>query len=99
VKYRFPFYSIYMYASIYHYFFLCICRAGEWSEVEIPLNRFLMTWRGKVLEQQVEMHPGRITGLGISLAGGDDLQPEGPYSLGIEWIAARNHAVIVGNED
>ncbi|KAL4518110.1 hypothetical protein Ndes2526B_g01456 [Nannochloris sp. 'desiccata'] len=74
-------------------------RAGEWSEVEIPLNRFLMTWRGKVLEQQVEMHPGRITGLGISLAGGDDLQPEGPYALGIEWIAARNHAVIVSNED
>ena len=58
-----------------------------------------MTWRGKVLEQQVEMHPGRITGLGISLAGGDELQPEGPYKLGIEWIAARNHAVVISNEN
>ena len=54
-----------------------------------------MTWRGKVIEQRVEMHPGRITGIGISLAGGDDSQVEGPYALGIEYIAANNHAVIV----
>jgi len=32
----------------------------------------------------------RITSLGISLAGGDQLQPAGPYQLGIDWIAARN---------
>jgi len=55
----------------------------------------LLTWRGKVIEQRVEMNPARITGIGISLAGGDALQPEGKYSLGIEWIAARNHAVVI----
>ena len=79
-------------------FFLSFFRAGEWTEVEVPLDRFLLTWRGKVIEQRVEMNPARITGLGISLAGGDDLQKEGPYTLGVEWIAARNHAVVIGEE-
>jgi NADH dehydrogenase [ubiquinone] 1 alpha subcomplex assembly factor 1 len=65
-------------------------RPGAWSEVEIPLDRFLLTWRGKVIEQQVEMNAARIRGIGISLAGGDELQPEGEYSLGVEWIAARS---------
>lgn len=73
-------------------------RAGEWQEVEIPLDRFLLTWRGKVIEQHMEMNPGRITGIGVSLAGGDELQKEGPYSLAIEWIAARNHAVVLDEE-
>jgi NADH dehydrogenase [ubiquinone] 1 alpha subcomplex assembly factor 1 len=71
-------------------------RAGEWSEVEVPLDRFLLTWRGKFVEQRVEMNPARVTGVGVSLAGGEELQAEGPYSLGVEWIAARNNAVVVG---
>jgi len=76
-----------------------LCRAGEWEEVEIPLDRFLLTWRGKVVEQVVEMNPARVTGLGISLAGGEELQPEGEYRLGLEWIAARNNAVIIEHEE
>lgn len=70
-------------------------RAGEWTEVEVPLDRFLLTWRGKFVEQRVEMNPARVTGVGISLAGGEELQPEGGYRLGLEWIAARNNAVVI----
>ncbi|KAL4448351.1 hypothetical protein ABPG75_005570 [Micractinium tetrahymenae] len=65
-------------------------RKGEWSEVEIPLSRFLLTWKGKVVEEVVEVNAKRITSLGISLAGGDNLQKDGEYQLGLEWIAARN---------
>jgi NADH dehydrogenase [ubiquinone] 1 alpha subcomplex assembly factor 1 len=50
-------------------------RKGEWSEVEIPLSRFLLTWQGKVVEEVVEVNSKRITSIGISLAGGDD-QPQ-----------------------
>jgi hypothetical protein len=53
-----------------------VCSKGEWSEVEIPLSRFLLTWRGKVVEEVVELNAKRITTLGISLAGGDQLQPQ-----------------------
>ncbi|PSC70312.1 putative complex I intermediate-associated 30 [Micractinium conductrix] len=69
--------------------FLFACK-GEWSEVEIPLSRFLLTWKGKVVEEVVELNSKRITTLGISLAGGDQLQPQGQYGLGLDWIAARN---------
>lgn len=65
-------------------------RKGEWSEVEIPLTRFLLTWKGKVVEEVVELNAKRITSLSISLAGGNHLQKDGEYRLGLDWIAARN---------
>lgn len=55
---------------------------GEWSEVEIPLSRFLLTWHGKVVEEVVEVNSKRITSVGISLAGGDD-QPQVGARLGV----------------
>ena len=69
------------------------CRKGEWSEVSIPMSRFLLTWRGRVVESEVELNAHRITSLGVSLAGGEELQPEGPFRLGIEWVAAQNSSV------
>lgn len=66
-------------------------RKGEWEEVEVPLSRFLLTWKGKVVEEVVELHPKRITSIGISLAGSQGLQEEGDFRLGIEWVAARNN--------
>ena len=69
-------------------------RSGEWSEVEIPLDRFLLTWRGKLVEQKVEMNRARITGIGISIAGGDHLQEEGEFSLGLKSISVKSTASL-----
>ena len=44
--------------------------------MEIPLSRFLLTWKGKLVEEVVELNAKRITSLGISLAGGDQLQAQ-----------------------
>ena len=74
------------------------CREGEWTDVEIPLDRFLLTWRGKLVETRVEMNPKRVLSLGISLAGGADLQPDGPFRLGLQAILARNSNVIMSSE-
>ena len=52
------------------------CSKGEWSEVEVPLSRFMLTWKGRVVEEVVELNAKRITSLGISLAGGEQLQQE-----------------------
>ena len=57
------------------------------------MSRFLLTWRGRVVESEVELNAHRITSVGISLAGGEELQPEGPFRLGIEWVAAANSSV------
>lgn len=75
------------------------CSKGEWSEVEIPLSRFLLTWKGKVVEEVVELNAKRITSVGISLAGGDQLQPHGSYQLGLDWIAARNTRIHQPDEE
>jgi NADH dehydrogenase [ubiquinone] 1 alpha subcomplex assembly factor 1 len=71
----------------------------EWAEVEVPFDRFRLTWRGGFVEDAVEMRAGRVTSLGLSLAGGAALQPEGPYRLAIEWVAARNRAVVIEREE
>lgn len=60
-----------------------------WQDVEVPLDAFVLTWRGKVVEQPVEMNRTKVTGMGISLLGNDE-QKEGPYNLDIEWIKARH---------
>jgi hypothetical protein len=75
------------------------CRQGEWMDVEVPLERFLLTWRGKLVETRVEMNPKRILSLGISLAGGAELQPEGPFRLGLRAILAQNSRVIMSDQD
>ena len=63
------------------------CRKNEWSEVEIPMSRFLLTHKGRLVETHVEMNRARIVSFGLALATGD-AEPEGPYSLGLDWIAA-----------
>lgn len=37
-----------------------------------------------------QLNAKRITSLSISLAGGNHLQKDGEYRLGLDWIAARN---------
>ncbi|BBN01695.1 NADH dehydrogenase [ubiquinone] 1 alpha subcomplex assembly factor 1 [Marchantia polymorpha subsp. ruderalis] len=64
----------------------------EWCTVKIPLNRFLPTWRGKILNVNHEMNLARITGLGISTT--VEVGPEeavtgpGEFRLELEWIKA-----------
>mmetsp|Transcript_11316 Transcript_11316/g.19322 ORF Transcript_11316/g.19322 Transcript_11316/m.19322 type:complete len:230 (+) Transcript_11316:87-776(+) len=62
--------------------------AGEWTRVEVPLKRFILTWRGRVIEQPLEMSTNRVVSLGLSLAIGDKLQKPGAFGLEIESIFA-----------
>ena len=61
-----------------------------WQErtVAIPLDRFLLTWKGQLVEEKTEINAQRVISVGISLAGGDALQPQGNFNLGLEWIKA-----------
>ncbi|KAL3677932.1 hypothetical protein R1sor_020888 [Riccia sorocarpa] len=64
----------------------------EWFTVKIPLNRFLPTWRGKILNADHEMNLSRVTGVGISTT--VEVGPEGAvtgpgdFRLELEWIKA-----------
>ena len=56
----------------------------QWATVRIPFDALIMTWRGFVQVEQLEMDPRRITSLGFTLA--DDI--DGPFSLHIRDIRA-----------
>ncbi|CAL8471552.1 g11094 [Coccomyxa elongata] len=64
-------------------------RKGAWQEVVLPLDRFLLTHKGRLVETRSEMNPHRIVSLGISLAaGGSDAKKGGPFCLGLDCIKA-----------
>ncbi|DBA75841.1 hypothetical protein WJX77_010736 [Trebouxia sp. C0004] len=63
-------------------------RKGQWQTVAIPLQHFLLTWKGQLVEQKTEINAKRVISVGVSLAGGDALQPPGNFNLGLEWIKA-----------
>mmetsp|Transcript_19082 Transcript_19082/g.41785 ORF Transcript_19082/g.41785 Transcript_19082/m.41785 type:complete len:235 (-) Transcript_19082:330-1034(-) len=73
---------------------------GEWKQVEVPFKRFVLTWRGRVIEQPYEMSTNRVVSLGISLAMGDKLQDPGRFALDLESIfAARRDYVAEDGDD
>lgn len=63
-------------------------RKGGWQEVNIPLDRFLLTWRGKLVDSEQQLNPQRIVSIGIALAGGDSMRDQGPFKLGLDSITA-----------
>jgi len=58
-------------------------KKDEWVEVNLPVNKFVATWRGRVFPNE-QLDPSQVTGLGILL--GD--KKAGPFKLEIEWIKA-----------
>ena len=54
---------------------------GKWIEVELPVNKFVTTWRGRTFPNE-NLDPGKVTGLGFLLG---DKKP-GPFKLEVEWI-------------
>ena len=59
-------------------------KQGEWIEVEMPVDKFVATWRGRMFPNQ-NLDPGKVTGLGILL--GD--KKAGPFKLEVDWIKVR----------
>jgi hypothetical protein len=60
-----------------------------WQTVEIPLDAFVLTWRGKVVAERTEMGKTKVTGLGIGLLGGDDhVEEHGDFCLDLRKIEA-----------
>ncbi|KAH8934687.1 hypothetical protein BDL97_18G097700 [Sphagnum fallax] len=64
----------------------------SFGALQIPLARYLPTWKGKIVESDAEMNAARVTGMGLSLTaeggpeGGE--QGPGPFRLELDWIKA-----------
>lgn len=64
----------------------------EWHIAKIPLERYLPTWRGNVIDAKMEMNPARVLGMSISVNadGGVPGAKSGPgdFRLDIDWVKA-----------
>lgn len=64
----------------------------DWYIAKVPLDRYLPTWRGNVIDSELEMNPSRIVGMSLSVnaAGGLPGAKSGPgdFKLEIDWIKA-----------
>jgi monofunctional biosynthetic peptidoglycan transglycosylase len=56
-------------------------RANVWQIVDLPLQDFEATWRGRLLNRP-PIRASDIAGIGILLADGND----GPFSISISWV-------------
>ncbi|KAF7813992.1 putative complex I intermediate-associated protein 30 [Senna tora] len=64
----------------------------NWYITKIPLARYLPTWRGNVIDAQLEMNPSRIVGMSLSVnaEGGVPGATSGPgdFRVELDWIKA-----------
>ena len=56
-------------------------KKGEWIEVQLPVGKFVATWRGRVFPNE-KLDPSKVAGLGFLL--GD--KKAGPFKLEVDWI-------------
>lgn len=64
----------------------------DWYVAKIPLARYLPTWRGNIIDAQMEMNPSRVLGMSLSVnaEGGLPGGKSGPgdFKVEIDWIKA-----------
>lgn len=72
--------------------FVYIPPQDRWEVLKIPLDRYLPTWRGNVIQAKLEMNPARIVGMSLSVnaEGGVPGAKTGPgdFRLDVAWIKA-----------
>ncbi|CAN8239503.1 unnamed protein product [Cochlearia groenlandica] len=61
--------------------------------VQVPLARYLPTWKGSVVDVEMEMNPGRVVGMSLSVnsQGGGFIGAKlgaGDFRVEIDWIKA-----------
>ncbi|KAL1323922.1 hypothetical protein HN51_034134 [Arachis hypogaea] len=67
---------------------------GNWYVLKIPLARYLPTWRGNVIDAEIEMNPSRVLGMSLSVnaEGGAGIEGTisgpGDFRVELEWIKA-----------
>jgi len=65
---------------------------GDWHIAKIPLDDYLPTWRGSIIDANVEMNPARVVGMSLSVnaEGGIPGTKTGPgdFQLEIDCIKA-----------
>ncbi len=59
-------------------------KKDKWIEVELPVDKFIATWFGRIVKDQ-PLNPTEVSGMGILL--GD--KKAGPFKLEVDWIKVK----------
>jgi hypothetical protein len=82
--------NFYHFKEVYKLYY-GLCLKFNWP-LQIPLARYLPTWRGNVIDAEMEMNPSRILGMSLSVnaEGGAPGARSGPgdFRVDIDWIKA-----------
>lgn len=63
--------------------------ADSWEEVELPFAKFLLTHRGKVVNDQTVMNHRNLFSMSFASVGFDEIKEDNqPFSLDVQWIKA-----------
>ncbi|KAI3455661.1 hypothetical protein Pfo_012324 [Paulownia fortunei] len=69
-----------------------IAKAIIFPTQQIPLARYLPTWRGNVIDAKLEMNPARVVGMSLSVNAGGGVpgarSGPGDFRVEIDWIKA-----------
>ncbi|CAI9114477.1 OLC1v1015210C1 [Oldenlandia corymbosa var. corymbosa] len=64
----------------------------NWYIAKIPISRYLPTWRGNVIDANLEMNPSRVVSMSLSVNAGGGVPGSrtgsGDFRVEIEWIKA-----------
>jgi monofunctional biosynthetic peptidoglycan transglycosylase len=60
-------------------------RPGEWVEVELPLDGFRATWRGRAVPDAPPLDRAHVVAVGLMISDGQ----AGEFELELDWLAAR----------
>ncbi len=60
-------------------------QAGEWMELEFPIDAFRPVWRGRDVPGAAPLDRARVTSVGLMISDGQ----EGAFALEVDWLAAR----------
>lgn len=73
-------------------------KAGEWEEIVLPFDKFLLTWQGKVVNDQTLMNHRNLFSMSFACVGllpeEDDRKAAGmgdantPFCLDVQWVKA-----------
>lgn len=69
--------------------------SGTWKKIRIPLEDFLLTWKGKLVDTAEELPENRVLSLGIAIACEPGVVPEGPFELRIRSITAERDLSLI----
>lgn len=66
-----------------------------WHTVRLPLDAFLLTWKGRLVDTMETLPDNRVLSVGLAVACESDVAEPGPFALRLASIAAERDLTLI----